>query len=343
MGGVTALFAGTVALVQTDIKKVIAYSTCSQLGYMFLAIGFSAYNVAIFHLFTHAFFKSLLFLSAGFIIHHSSHQQDITRMGGLYNKMPITFALMLIGNLAITGMPLFSGYYSKDSILGVVWGNSHILYGIALFVTFLTSVYSWRLFILVFYGTNKCTNSNIPKINELQYSMLIPMVLLSLGAVFSGYWGQGFFFNAKFWSYYISNHDIVAEMPRLIHHMPLLFSIAGLVFTHVLYCFVPRLIVLLKNNQKFLFNLCNHKWYFDEIYDRLIVKNYLRLSSFFSDKIDSHLVDHYISEGSVNTVFNISKKISELHVGVITNYLFVLVLSFIGLVMLGFWVICNGI
>ena len=191
IGMTTAFFAATIALVQTDIKKIIAYSTCSQLGYMFFAAGVGAYNVAMFHLFTHAFFKALLFLGSGSVIHSFKDEQDINKMGAVYKKLPYTWILMIIGTLALTGFPFLSGFYSKDAIIEFAYlkGNTVGYYAasIGIFTALLTSIYSWRLIFKTFHGTY---NNKVLKIEEMHESpmvMLLPLIILSLGAIFSGY------------------------------------------------------------------------------------------------------------------------------------------------------------
>ena len=178
-GLITAVFAASVALVQNDIKKIIAYSTCSQLGYMFFAAGVGAYHVAIFHLFTHAFFKALLFLGAGSVIHAFNDEQDIRKMGGVWKKIPFTWLMMIIGTLALTGFPLLSGFYSKDAIIEFAYLSdseiSNYVVFTGIFVAFLTAIYSWRLIFLTFYGDYKNLNS-ISKVHESPLTMLIPLI-----------------------------------------------------------------------------------------------------------------------------------------------------------------------
>ena len=191
VGMSTAFFAATVALVQTDIKKIIAYSTCSQLGYMFFAAGVGAYNVAMFHLFTHAFFKALLFLGSGSVIHAFKDEQNINNMGAVWKKLPYTYGLMIIGTLALTGFPLLSGFYSKDAIIEFAYlkGNTTGFYaaGIGILTAFLTSIYSWRLIFKTFHGDYNNKNIKIEETHESPLVMLIPLILLSVGAIFAGY------------------------------------------------------------------------------------------------------------------------------------------------------------
>ena len=208
IGMVTAIFAASVALVQTDIKKIIAYSTCSQLGYMFFAAGVGAYNVAMFHLFTHAFFKALLFLGSGSVIHSFKDEQDINLMGGVWKKLPYTYALMIIGTLALTGFPFLSGFYSKDAIIEFAYlrGNSVGMYAayVGIFTAFLTSIYSWRLIFKTFHGSYNNSNVKIESMHESPPVMLIPLVILSIGAIFAGMFFKDLFIGHSnsyaFWS-----------------------------------------------------------------------------------------------------------------------------------------------
>ena len=197
VGMSTAFFAATVALVQTDIKKIIAYSTCSQLGYMFFATGVGAYNVAMFHLFTHAFFKALLFLGSGSVIHAFKDEQNINNMGGVWKKLPYTYGLMIVGTLALTGFPFLSGFYSKDAIIEFAYlrGNTTGYYaaGIGILTALLTSIYSWRLIFKTFHGEYKNKNIKIEETHESPLVMLIPLILLSIGAIFAGYFFKELF------------------------------------------------------------------------------------------------------------------------------------------------------
>jgi len=228
VGMSTAFFAATVALVQTDIKKIIAYSTCSQLGYMFFATGVGAYNVAMFHLFTHAFFKALLFLGSGSVIHAFKDEQNINNMGGVYKKLPYTYILMIIGTLALTGFPFLSGFYSKDAIIEFAYlrGNTTGYYaaGIGIFTAFLTSIYSWRLIFKTFHGEYNNKNIKIEETHESPLVMLIPLLLLSIGAIFTGYVFKELFIGYKgtnnFWQ-----ESIFFLNPLSIDHPPFWFLI----------------------------------------------------------------------------------------------------------------------
>ena len=223
IGMTTAIFAGSVALVQDDIKKIIAYSTCSQLGYMFFATGVGAYNVAMFHLFTHAFFKALLFLGAGSVIHAFHEEQNINNMGGVKDKLPVTYALMLIGTLALTGFPLLSGFFSKDAIIEFAYlKNSSLGYyaaSIGIFTALLTSIYSWRLIFKTFHGDYNNHSIKIEKIHESPMVMTIPLIILAIGSIFAGYFFKDLFIGFEK-SYQFWNSSIFFLEPLSSEHPP---------------------------------------------------------------------------------------------------------------------------
>ena len=238
VGMTTAFFAATVALVQTDIKKIIAYSTCSQLGYMFFAAGVGAYNVAMFHLFTHAFFKALLFLGSGSVIHSFKDEQDINQMGGVYKKLPYTYAFMIIGTLALTGFPFLSGFYSKDAIIEFAYlrGNTTGYYaaGIGILTAVLTSIYSWRLIFKTFHGDYNNKKININEMHESPLVMLLPLFVLAIGAIFAGFLFKDLFISHSggnsFWG-----DSIKFLNPLSTEHPPLWFLLTtpALVLTSI--------------------------------------------------------------------------------------------------------------
>src|SRR5262249_50975101 len=248
IGGTTAFFAGTIGMAQNDIKRVIAYSTCSQLGYMFFAAGVSAYGAAIFHLFTHAFFKALLFLCAGSVIHAMSGEQDMRRMGGLWRKIPITYVLMWIGSLSLSGIPFFSGYFSKDSLLEAAWLSGTAVGGYAftlgVITAFLTAFYSWRLLIMTFHGETRADEETLHHVHESPWVMLAPFFVLAAGAMFAGYLFEGWFIGAEskeFWKHAIlilpqhQTLDTGRELPTLIGLLPLIAGLSGIVVAYVCY------------------------------------------------------------------------------------------------------------
>ena len=338
VGMSTAFFAATVALVQTDIKKIIAYSTCSQLGYMFFAAGVGAYNVAMFHLFTHAFFKALLFLGSGSVIHAFKNEQNINYMGGVWKKLPFTYGLMIIGTLALTGFPFLSGFYSKDAIIEFAYlkGNTTGYYaaGIGIFTALLTSIYSWRLMFKTFHGKFNNKDIKIEETHESPIVMLIPLILLSLGAIFAG-----FAFKELFVGYGEVNNfwqdSIFFLKPLSTEHPPFWF----LILTPILvilsipiayYLFVKNknLPDQIANVNKPLYQFLLNKWYFDELYDTLFVKPSKSLGLFLWKFFDIKLIDRFGPDGVSAFIKKCSLKANKFQSGFIYQYAFVMLLGF---------------
>ena len=338
VGMSTAFFAATVALVQTDIKKIIAYSTCSQLGYMFFAAGVGAYNVAMFHLFTHAFFKALLFLGSGSVIHAFKDEQNINNMGAVWKKLPYTYGLMIIGTLALTGFPFLSGFYSKDAIIEFAYlrGNTTGYYaaGIGILTAFLTSIYSWRLIFKTFHGKYNNKNIKIEETHESPLVMIIPLIFLSIGAIFAGYIFKDLFIGHggvnNFWK-----DSIFFLNPLNADHPPLWFLILtpSLVITSIpmaYYLFVKNknLPEQIANVNKPLYNFLLNKWYFDELYDILIVKPSKNLGLFLWKFFDIKLIDGFGPDGISNLIKKCSLKANKFQSGYIYQYAFIMLLGF---------------
>ncbi len=338
IGMSTAFFAATVALVQNDIKKIIAYSTCSQLGYMFFATGVGAYNVAMFHLFTHAFFKALLFLGSGSVIHAFKDEQNINNMGGVWKKIPYTYSLMIIGTLALTGFPFLSGFYSKDAIIEFAYlkGNTTGYYaaGIGIFTAFLTSIYSWRLIFKTFHGDYNNKAIKIDETHESPIVMLIPLVLLSIGAIFAGFLFKELFIGYEglnnFW-----RESIFFLKPLSIDHPPLWFllltpTLVILSIPLAYYLFVKNrsLPEQLANINQPLYQFLLNKWYFDELYDVLFVKPSKKLGLFLWKFFDLKIIDGFGPDGISSMIKKISIKANKFQSGYIYQYAFVMLLGF---------------
>ena len=338
VGMSTAVFAASVALVQNDIKKIIAYSTCSQLGYMFFAAGVGAYNVAMFHLFTHAFFKALLFLGSGSVIHAFKDEQNINNMGGVWKKLPYTYALMIIGTLALTGFPLLSGFYSKDAIIEFAYlsGNTTGFYaaGIGIFTAFLTSIYSWRLMFKTFHGEYNNKNIKIEETHESPFVMLVPLIFLSIGAVFAG-----FAFKELFIGYNSVNNFWIDSIfflePLSKDHPPFWF----LILTPILVILsIPIAYYLFVKNKKLpeqiatinkpLYNFLLNKWYFDELYDVLFVKSSKKIGLFLWKFFDLKIIDGLGPDGISAIIKKFSIKANKFQSGFIYQYAFVMLLGF---------------
>ncbi len=338
VGMSTAFFAATVALVQTDIKKIIAYSTCSQLGYMFFAAGVGAYNVAMFHLFTHAFFKALLFLGSGSVIHAFKDEQNINKMGGVWKKLPYTYTLMIIGTLALTGFPFLSGFYSKDAIIEFAYlrGNTTGYYaaGIGIITAFLTSIYSWRLIFKTFHGDYNNKDIKIEETHEPPLVMLIPLIFLSIGAIFSGYTFKELFLGFggvnNFWQ-----ESIFFLEPLSTDHPPFWF----LVLTPILvilsipvayYLFVKNknLSNQIANVNKPLYQFLINKWYFDELYNVLFVIPSKKIGLFLWKFFDIKIIDGFGPDGISSFIKKCSLKANKFQSGFIYQYAFVMLLGF---------------
>ena len=338
VGMTTAFFAATVALVQNDIKKIIAYSTCSQLGYMFFAAGVGAYNVAMFHLFTHAFFKALLFLGSGSVIHSFKGEQDIRNMGGVWKKMPYTWVLMIIGTLALTGFPFLSGYYSKDAIIEFAYlkGNTVGYYAVAvgIFTALLTAIYSWRLIFKTFHGNYENKKLKIETIHESSYVMLLPLTILAFGSIFAG-----FFFKELFIGYSSSNdfwaNSIKFLSPLSAHHPPLwivyltpVVVVLSIPISYYLFLKNKNITNWLVKENKPLYNFLLNKWYFDELYDYLFIRPIKTLGIFFWKIIDIQTIDRFGPDGISSLIKKLSNKAVKFQSGYIYQYAFIMLLGF---------------
>ena len=336
VGITTAFYAATVALVQNDIKKIIAYSTCSQLGYMFFAAGVGAYNVAMFHLFTHAFFKALLFLGSGSVIHSFNNEQNINNMGGVWKKLPYTWALMIIGTLALTGFPLLSGFYSKDAIIefaylkGTNLGYLAATFGIL--TAFLTAVYSWRLIFKTFHGNFNNSKLKIDSLHESPLVMLLPLIVLSLGAIFSGILFKNLFINQEinFWK-----ESIMFLIPLSTNHPPQwIILITPVIVTISIpisyYLFIKNNNICnwLANENKPIYKFLINKWYFDEFYDYIFVKPIKKIGIFFWKKIDVDTIDRFGPDGISSLIKFFSNKVVKFQSGYIYQYAFIMLIGF---------------
>ena len=314
VGLITSLFAASVALLQNDIKKVIAYSTCSQLGYMFFACGISAYSLAMFHLVTHAFFKALLFLGAGCVIHCLHHEQDCKKMGGLYKKLPVTFSFIIIGSIALMGIPPFAGYFSKDLILEYALSihsfNGTNIYVLGCLGAFLTSVYSTRLIYLTFLNKTNIKTDTFNKIKEPGFTMLFPLFILSIGAIAGGYLfydivkNNAFWFNSIFTLTEVNYVEEAHHIEKIYKLFPIFLVVLAVIVVFAVYKYVDSLSYLLNYKIKGLVKFLQKKWYFDEIYGFLFVNKLLQLSTFLWTRVDINLID---LKGPIGVSNNISK------------------------------------
>jgi NADH-quinone oxidoreductase subunit L len=344
IGATTALFAATIGCAQNDIKRVIAYSTCSQLGYMFVAAGVGAFQVSIFHLITHAFFKALLFLSAGSVIHAMSDEQDMRKMGGLWKLIPWTCAVMWVGNLALSGIPPFAGYYSKDAIISAAYasGTGVGMYGFVCTVlaAFLTAFYSWRLLIMTFYGKPRADRHVLEHVHESPAVMIVPLLILATGAVVAGKLLDPWFIGENwqaFWNGSIfnapSNHVLASleHVPAWAEMAPLVFGLAGIALAYVMYMFFPLLPMRLATSFRGIYLLLLNKWYFDELYDAIFVQPLLRLSRVLWQTGDATIIDG-VPNGLAELTVDGSRQAVRIQTGSLAVYAFVMLIGVVVLV-----------
>ena len=330
IGAATAIFAASIALTQNDIKRVIAYSTCSQLGYMFFAAGVGAYNASIFHLTTHAFFKALLFLSAGSVIHAMHHEQDMRKMGGLFKKIPFTATMMWIGSLAIIGFPYLSGYYSKESILENAFytsnGIAYFAYLVGILTALLTAFYSWRLLFLTFHGENRSENKTYDHAHESPLVMTVPLFILAIGSIFSGIFFADYFigyYKKEFWDNAIllteSSHKYLPLTQSLISKSAVAI---GILVCVLIYSNNLNRAKNLSYNLDPLYSLSKNKWYVDELYHKVFVLTFFKLANFFWKKGDEKTIDGLGPNGVSWIISKSSSYVSLFQSGYLFHYAF---------------------
>jgi NADH-quinone oxidoreductase subunit L len=339
IGATTCMFAATIALVQNDIKRIIAYSTCSQLGYMFVAMGVGAYSVGMFHLFTHAFFKALLFLGSGSVILAMHHEQDIRHMGGLWRKIPFTYAVMVIGTLALTGFPLTAGYFSKDAIIeaAAVGTNPMAAYGylMTLGAAALTAFYSWRLIFKTFHGTPH-DQHHYDAAHENPKIMLIPLAVLAFGSfaagwpflsVFTGHGAEEFFREALRLGGAETLFESAEKLPLWFSLLPTLMMIIGFLVAYQFYIRRPDLPIALARDQRVLYEFLLNKWYFDEIYDFIFVRPAMWLGRLFWKGGDGFLIDGFGPDGVSARVLDVTRSVVRLQTGYLYHYAFAMLIG----------------
>jgi NADH-quinone oxidoreductase subunit L len=342
IGATTAFFAATIGLVQNDIKRIVAYSTCSQLGYMFVAMGAGAYSVGMFHLFTHAFFKALLFLGSGSVIYAMHHEQDIRNMGGLKDKIPYTYIVMVIGTLALTGFPLTAGYFSKDAIIesAYVAHNPFAFYGFLMTVIAagLTSFYSWRLIFKTFHGEPH-DQEHYEAAHEAPIWMLIPIGILAAGSILAGFPFKELFAGhgvEEFFRDSVKMHPhIIEEMhhiPESIAFLPTLMMALGFVVSYLFYIRRPYLPVELARQHQMLYQFLLNKWYFDELYDFIFVRPAKWIGRFLWKKGDGFVIDGLGPDGVSARVLDITRNVVKLQTGYLYHYAFAMLIGVAGLI-----------
>jgi len=347
VGASTAIFAASVGLVQNDIKRVIAYSTCSQLGYMFFAAGVSAYAAAIYHLMTHAFFKALLFLGSGSVIHALSGEQDMRKMGGLAAHIKITYALMWIGSLALAGIPFFAGYFSKDIILEAAFGAhsaaGQYAFWLGVTAALMTAFYSWRLIFMTFHGAPRADAHVMEHVHESPQIMLIPLYVLAAGSIFAGWIGYEAFVgehSAEFWRQSIlvlPEHDSIAaahHVPGWVKALPIAAGLIGIGVAYGFYIRDPRIPARLAERLQTLYLFLLNKWYFDEIFDALLVRPSFALGVQLWKKGDGAVIDGLGPDALADNTIRLARRASALQTGYVYHYAFAML---IGVVLLVTW------
>jgi NADH-quinone oxidoreductase subunit L len=339
IGATTAIFAATVGLVQNDIKRIVAYSTCSQLGYMFVAMGVGAYSVGMFHLFTHAFFKALLFLGSGSVIIAMHHEQDIRQMGGLWRKIPFTYGVMLVGTLALTGFPFTAGYFSKDAIIeaAAVGKNSFAVYGFVMTVAAaaLTAFYSWRLIFKTFHGEPH-DRHHYEAAHESPWVMLVPLALLAIGSIGAGWpflnlftgHGAGEFFRESL--KFAPGNTVLEDMeqlPLVTTLAPTIMMIGGFLVAWQFYIRRPDLPEALARQQDMLYRFLLNAWYFDRIYDFLFVRPALWLGRLFWKGGDGFIIDGFGPDGVSARVLDVTRSVVRLQTGYLYHYAFAMLIG----------------
>lgn len=338
VGALTAFFAATIGLVQNDIKRVIAYSTCSQLGYMFVALGVSAYGAGIFHLFTHAFFKALLFLGAGSVIHAMHHEQDMRRMGGLASKIRLTWLLMVIGTLALTGVGIphvggTAGFHSKDAIIEAAFAahtpGNYAFWALTI-AAFMTAFYSWRLIFMTFHGKTRAEPDKFKAAHESPWVMLLPLLLLAGGALFAGILASKYFIGdgmAGFWGSALADpankiYEKMHHLPQWVGIAPSIAMLAGLFLAAVYYIWVPALPGLTARIFKPLYLFFLNKWYFDELYDVLFVRPAFWIGRKLWKTGDGKIIDGLGPDGIASRVLATTARATKMQSGYVYHYAF---------------------
>lgn len=349
VGAATALITATIACVQNDIKRIIAYSTCSQLGYMFMAAGLSGYSASMFHLTTHAFFKALLFLGAGSVIHAMSDEHNIQKMGGIWRYIPVTYAIMWVGSLALAGIPFFAGFYSKDLIIEVDWVSflpvGKIAFACGLAGAFLTGFYAWRLLLLTFQGKPKADDAVMGHIHEAPLLMLLPLFVLSVGSLFSGSLLDKLFVgeNTTFWgdAIFVLPED---EVIKATHSVSFLVewsgpftALLGISLAYLFYGLATSWPQRLSTSFKSLYAFLYHKWYFDELYQGLFVTPSLKLGKILWEEGDEEIIDGFGPNGLASLSLLGGGILCRLQTGYIYHYALVMILGLILMIGWYFW------
>jgi len=342
-GATTAIFAATIAITQNDIKRVIAYSTMSQLGYMFFACGVSAYGAGVFHLGTHAFFKALLFMGAGSVIHAMSDEQDMRKMGGIWKMIPLTYVLMWVGSLALAGIWPFAGFFSKDIILESVFashtGLGHYAYWMGILAAFLTALYSWRLIIMTFHGKPRADEKVMAHVHESPPVMTVPLILLAVGAIGAGFFLQGTVdVDRNWWGdsiAFIGEHHILEKAHHVdfwVKAMPTIVAVLGIAAAYFFYSMRPDLPAKVAKRARPIYLLLLNKYYIDEIYDFIFVRPAKYLGYGLWKQGDGGVIDGIGPDGIASAALSIARRAVRLQSGYLYHYAFVMLIGIAGIV-----------
>jgi NADH-quinone oxidoreductase subunit L len=350
LGAFTAIVAATIGMTQFDIKRVIAYSTMSQLGYMFFALGVSAYGAAMFHLMTHAFFKALLFLGAGSVIHAMSNEQDMRKMGGIWKKIPFTYAMMWIGSLALAGIPYFAGYFSKDMVLESAWADQsshgHLAYWLGITAAFITAFYSWRLLIMTFHGKSRASQKVLDHVHESPLSMTIPLLFLSVGAIGAGYVFYELFVGhdrEHFWAnslFILPANDTVEaahHVPMWVKKTPLVAAVSGIVIATLIYGTGGKFAGFIARIFKPIHALFFNKYYFDELYHNVFQRPAIWLGALFTKWGDQKTINGLGPDGIAKLSKGGAGILSKLQTGYVYHYAFMMMIGLVAVISWVFW------
>jgi NADH-quinone oxidoreductase subunit L len=345
IGGTTAIFAASIGMAQNDIKRVIAWSTCSQLGYMFAAAAVSAYAAAIFHLFSHAFFKGLLFLCSGSVIHAMADEQDMRRMGGLWRRIPWTYATMWVGALSLSGIPPFSGYFSKDMILDATWAAGtavgHYAWVLGALAAFMTAFYISRLMFMTFHGEPRADEETMHHAHESPWVMVVPLLVLAIGATVFGYIGYDYFVGSErtgFWKSAIlvlpqlDSLAKVEEIPLLVRYLPLVLGLLGIATAYVFYIVDKTIPMRLASRFRALYLFLLNKWYFDELYDWLFVRPAMMIGDGLWKQGDGAVIDGLGPDGVAALTRDVARQASRLQTGYLYHYAFAMMIGLVAFV-----------
>jgi proton-translocating NADH-quinone oxidoreductase chain L len=350
-GALTSFFAATTGVVQNDLKRVIAYSTCSQLGYMVFACGLSQYSVGVFHLMNHAAFKALLFLSAGAVIHAVGDEQDMRKMGGLVKLLPFTYSMMLIGSLALTGTPFLTGFYSKDVILEVAFAkytvHGNFAYWLGSLSALFTSYYSWRLLFMTFLGSSNAHRTSLKHVHEAPPLMGIPLIILAFGSIFLGYMAKDMMIGlgTDFWAnavFTLPQNNLILEseyIPQSVKMIPLFFSLLGAVLAYAINIAFASFTYSFKLQNIPLYTFLNKRWMFDKVYNDFLAYPALSFGYEVSFKtLDKGFIEVIGPSGIAVTIQKLSKQISSVQSGFVYHYAFVMLISLsVFILLVGLW------